>query len=297
MPLKRPERNPNKMKINKLTIKGLRGVKGELTLDLSGKSALLYGDNGSGKSTIADAVEWYYKDKVEHLKGEEIGRLEALRHIDLPDDQIASASINLTDNSLTSERCLAVEKARLTMSYSNDNDKFKSYIAESANENLVLRYRELTTFVLATKAQRLEALSSIIGYKDITETLGVLKTARNAIQKEIKLRNFPHIFAESDQDIIEQYDQNVTSDKQFLEVTNAILKHSSVETNLESLSDINGVLKKIGQPDNRAIKKEDFLNRVTTELASIKLLFEEIEEQYVEFFEKFSAIASTSSKF
>ena len=215
------------MKISKLEVKGLRGVKQELTLELLGKSALIYGDNGAGKSTISDAIEWYYKDKVEHLKGEEIGRsgTEALRHIDLADDQVATTSVQVTDHSLTSEKSLSLSGVKLIASHSNESEDFKNYLAESSSENLILQYRELTTFILATKTHRLATLSAIIGYKDITGTLALLKSAYNATQKIIKIRDFPRLFGELDQEIIEQYGQNVTSDDQFLKVTNLSLIH------------------------------------------------------------------------
>jgi len=253
------------MKINKLQIKGLRGVKNELTLDLSNQSALIYGDNGAGKSTIADAIEWYYTDKVDHLKGEEVGRsgLEALRHIDLPKDEPASASLMMTETSVNSEKSLSIQGSKIKASYSNDSTNFQEYLTQSRNENLILRYRDLTKFILATKTERLETLSVIIGYKDITGTLGVLKAAYNASQRDIRGRNFSRILGEHDQEIIEQYGQNITSDAQFVEVTNSILKEAKFSESVSSLSDVNTVLRKIGKPDNTAIKKEDFLNRVT----------------------------------
>lgn len=37
-------------KISSITIKGIRGAKNNLELPLNGKSILLYGDNGTGKS-------------------------------------------------------------------------------------------------------------------------------------------------------------------------------------------------------------------------------------------------------
>lgn len=287
------------MKIRKLEIKGLRGVRDELVLDLSSQSALIYGDNGAGKSTIADAIEWFYTDKVEHLKGEEIGRsgLEALRHIDLPENHPAGASVFLSDTSLDSDKTLKIQGTQLKAAYSNASDDFKGYIDQSRNENLVLRYRDLTKFILATKTERLESLSTIIGYKDITTTLAVLKSAFNTVQRDIKTRDFPRIIGEQDQEIIDQYGQNVTSDEQFLEVTNSIFKKAKYDETVCSLPDVNVVLKKIGKPDNANVKKEDFLNRVTNQLSSLTASLKEIEEQYIDFFEKFSAIISDVSKF
>lgn len=55
------------IKIKQLDINGLRGVKEQLILPLNEKSILLYGDNGTGKSSISDSIAWYYTDRVSHL--------------------------------------------------------------------------------------------------------------------------------------------------------------------------------------------------------------------------------------
>jgi len=78
------------MKIKNIGIKGLRGVRESINLSLnSSQSILLYGDNGSGKSSITDAIEWFFYDQIEHLSKGEIGRkgIPALRNVFLPDDQ------------------------------------------------------------------------------------------------------------------------------------------------------------------------------------------------------------------
>jgi DNA repair exonuclease SbcCD ATPase subunit len=62
------------MKIKELKIKGIRGIKEEIVLNLNQKSLLLFGDNGSGKSSITDAIEWFYHDRVRNLSNEEIDR-------------------------------------------------------------------------------------------------------------------------------------------------------------------------------------------------------------------------------
>jgi DNA repair exonuclease SbcCD ATPase subunit len=43
------------LKIKNFQISGIRGVKSDIAVPLNGKSILLYGDNGSGKSSITDA--------------------------------------------------------------------------------------------------------------------------------------------------------------------------------------------------------------------------------------------------
>ncbi|MDR2818116.1 MAG: AAA family ATPase [Endomicrobium sp.] len=50
------------IKIKNLTISGIRGIQSSLSIPLNEKSILLYGDNGSGKSSITDAIEWLYKE-------------------------------------------------------------------------------------------------------------------------------------------------------------------------------------------------------------------------------------------
>src|SRR3954468_22977631 len=46
------------MPIESLTIEAVRGIRKELTLALDGASLLLRGDNGHGKSSIANALRW-----------------------------------------------------------------------------------------------------------------------------------------------------------------------------------------------------------------------------------------------
>lgn len=81
----------NKIKV--INITGIRGIKERLPLYLDKKSVLIFGENGTGKSSLADAMEWFYKDKIEHLTGEEVGTKNALRNIFLPDNEEGKVEI------------------------------------------------------------------------------------------------------------------------------------------------------------------------------------------------------------
>ena len=67
-------------RLQKVVMSAFRGVPGELVLDLgNSQSLVVFGENGTGKSTIADALEWYLTGEIELLSHE--GRGHAVRHV------------------------------------------------------------------------------------------------------------------------------------------------------------------------------------------------------------------------
>ncbi len=56
------------MKVKGMTISGVRGVP-SLRLDFEGKNVLIYGENGTGKSSIIDAIEFFFTGAVSRCKG------------------------------------------------------------------------------------------------------------------------------------------------------------------------------------------------------------------------------------
>lgn len=64
------------IKINKIEINGVRGNRfGQIcanSIDTHGKTLLLYGSNGDGKSTLYDSLEWALTDNIEELKNRQM---------------------------------------------------------------------------------------------------------------------------------------------------------------------------------------------------------------------------------
>lgn len=166
------------MKVNELEIEGFRGIRKNIKINLTPeRSILIYGDNGSGKSSIADAFEWFYYDKIEHLSYEEIGNkgIPAIRNIFLSDDEAASVSLNYSDSKYNSEKKLFYKKSKLVSDYSNKLEDFQIYLKNSLKENLILRYKDLFKFILSTKKERLDEISDIIGFSEVSKIKNVLK--------------------------------------------------------------------------------------------------------------------------
>lgn len=63
------------MRIEAIEISWFRGAADPVALDLKSKSVLVYGENGSGKSSFIDAVEYALRDgKIGHLSHEYSGK-------------------------------------------------------------------------------------------------------------------------------------------------------------------------------------------------------------------------------
>jgi len=65
------------MKIKKMVIEGFRGINNPLEIDfMNGSnptSVVVFGRNGTGKSSITDAWEWIRNEKIEYLSRENAG--------------------------------------------------------------------------------------------------------------------------------------------------------------------------------------------------------------------------------
>ena len=54
------------MKIENVLIENFRGIKGKLELALEKQSVIIFGENGSGKSSIIDAFEFCLKGEIQN---------------------------------------------------------------------------------------------------------------------------------------------------------------------------------------------------------------------------------------
>ena len=79
-------------RVQRLVMRAFRGIPGEMTVDFGkGESIVIYGDNGTGKSTIADALEWYFTGEIELLSHE--GRQHAVRYVGGEGDGVTSVEV------------------------------------------------------------------------------------------------------------------------------------------------------------------------------------------------------------
>ena len=158
-------------RVERLVMQAFRGVPGEMTVDFgNGESMVIYGDNGTGKSTIADALEWYFTGEIELLSHE--GRQHAVRYVGAEDDGVTSVEV-ITSGTLGGKVVFGDERQ------SNAPDAVRG-------ETFLLRGRTLADFINKTKTEKWKALVEILGLDDIENLREDLQKARNELRKAAK---------------------------------------------------------------------------------------------------------------
>jgi energy-coupling factor transporter ATP-binding protein EcfA2 len=244
------------VKIKSINIRGIRGIKDSLPLNLDGKSVLVFGENGSGKSSLTDAVEWYYSDSIQHLTSEEIESTKgrgALRNIFIPDNEDAYITIQYSNNILDAKKSI---NNLFKTSFSNKSDDFNEFIGASKAERLILRYRDLVAFIIAPKKEKLDQLQNIIGFSEVANLRHILKTSAVRIGRTIKSANYDNQKNAQQSFILEYLGQNAYTNEQLIAGANKLIEPLKIGTEIKTLKDIQGVLKTIESKEDTALSDQ-----------------------------------------
>lgn len=281
-------------KIKAINITGIRGVKDKLPLTLDKKSILVYGENGTGKSSITDALEWYYRDRVEHLAGAEVGTKNALRNIFLPDSDEGKVEILYTNKNLDNEKTISNS---LAVYNSNSTKEFANYSAKSSNENLILRYRDLVLFITATKSEKLTYLQNIIGFSEVRDIRALLKKFAGKYAREIKQTGFSNKKSQQQSVLMECLGQNIVSPKQFFDACNKLIDPLKLGKKISSYKEAKQVLKSIEEKEDSEQKELIlFYNRIAETLTEIETDIDEIHKVYKTYYKSFTELKKDAEK-
>ena len=272
-------------KIKSIKINGLRGVKEPLELNLNKKSILIYGDNGTGKSSLTDSFEWFFYDKIEHLSNEEIGRRkgrDAIRNIFIPETEDGFIELKFDDIKLDTKKSI---DNSLRISLSNTSDEFQKFINTANSERLILRYRDLVQFVIAGKTEKLTELQNIIGFSEVANLRALLKKSAGRIARTIKSVNYDNLKNIQQRTILETLEQNSYSDEQLFEGANKLIKPLKLEFEIKSRVDINSVLKKIESKEDTALLEQiNYHTKVWEVFSEIEGNLENIQNAHIAYY-------------
>ncbi|MBA7611680.1 hypothetical protein ES703_18908 [subsurface metagenome] len=171
--------------IKKINISGFRGINiPPLELDFqrgeSIQSMMIYGRNGSGKSSIVDAWEWLYSGRIEHLAREDAEE-RSFPHKEAENGQ-TWIEVEFTNREIGKIRA-EFDQSLITMPKIEGNlPKIKEFIPHPCH----LRYRDITKFVYETKAKKYEILSHHIGFGKAINIQNQLQKGQRLLQEKLE---------------------------------------------------------------------------------------------------------------
>ena len=170
------------MRIRTIELAWFRGAADAVSLEPNGKSMVVYGENGSGKSSFVDAVEYVLNNgSIEHLRTEYSGsrQVNAIPNTHKPADVNSTLRFEFQDSSE-----LNIEfNANGTSKRSGDGEIAMS---EWEYRQTVLRQDEVAKFIRDTKGEKYSALLPLFGLHELEVAAENLRKLRRAVESEAK---------------------------------------------------------------------------------------------------------------
>ena len=165
------------MKINSIKISAFRGIPELLNLDFQGKSLLLLGENGTGKSSIIDAIEFFFTGKISHLKSK--GPL-ALKDYGPSTKNPNNASVNLEINPGRHNATRTFNSSPSFPESLQDNIKLAKI------GQFILRRSQILDLINTTPSERYKFISYIIGSDELEKVDTAMFQAKKYLAEDVK---------------------------------------------------------------------------------------------------------------
>ncbi len=242
--------------IKGIRISGFRGIKTCLPLQFekgnSIRSMVIYGRNGTGKSSITDAWEWLQTERIEHLRREGAGPSSYPHKFCRDGDTYIE--IDFVKNELGTIK-LEYDFSRITKPKSSGNlEMFRSL----APHPCFIRFEDLTRFVFLTKTDKFDALARLMGFMpqvDLQKSFRrVMRNLRDIIDDKKKELSGLESRLKTTIEI------ETINEEEFLSMMNKILKRNKIEivSSMIDLSKMGAKLNELVVNDPKARSLSNF---------------------------------------
>jgi uncharacterized coiled-coil DUF342 family protein len=273
------------IRLKQLEIMGFRGARELVSVELTPdcRSIAIFGDNATGKSSLSDAVEWFYKGHVDHL-WKEFCKESALRNILLDEKESSFVTLTFNESSLNSTKTLS---PALKASQSNSSSDFQTYIeqVDSGQERITLKNADLLSFILSSKTDKRQELARIIGYEALDEFRATLQRVISQLDSNSDLitarRNLPEyrkdILKLVGRSLIEESDLYVAGQ----EISASVGVIAAISDDATYTGAIGAIKAQIGQQDKATRKLQ--LSRLKQDCESLVSETEQVKSVYQDF--------------
>jgi len=234
------------VKIKTINIHAFRGIP-DLELQLDGKNLLLRGENGTGKSSIVEAIEFFFTGKISHLEGTRGLSLQRHGpHVNFePDDLNVELTFNPGDVALN----------RTFTSSPSPLEQLKDYFQITQNGTFIMRRSQILTFIMSQPADRFRAIGSIIGVDPLDKIEVEMMRVRDDLKGEIKSEE--EKIGELISDLSTIIKKDITKVEEVLPALNEMLQEFDLPL-IKSLKDVD----KHAEEMLKAVKKTETIDKI-----------------------------------
>jgi recombinational DNA repair ATPase RecF len=201
------------MRIKSIQLSWFRGAADPVALEPDCSSMVVYGSNGSGKSTFIDAIEYVLNDgRIEHLAHEYSGKRQekAIPNTHKPEDRETEFSIKFKDGS---DFKVTIAKDGTYKSSGADAVAMSTW----EYRRTVLRQHEVSEFIHSTKTQKYSVLLPLLGLSGMELAAENLRQLSKSIEEELKIGEAKAILMRVENDRKETFGKD-TDDQIFTKI-------------------------------------------------------------------------------
>lgn len=257
-------------KLRLIRAAGFRGARFDLPIDFTDRcrSVAIFGENAAGKSTVTDAMEWFVRERIDHLSREDC-KQDALRNVLCNDNEQSVVEIRFDGASREGTKSLS-SQLKTTASYADEETE--RLVERLGKDRIILRHGDITEFLKQTKSNKRTAIASIIGYDEITSFRGVLQQTKNALEKEADYTGARRQAQNLQGKMVEACGEVVAMRARFFELADHIVKPFKLKTSITDQASFDAVmteLRGLGS-DAAKIKAAERLKKLRQDCEGLK---------------------------
>ena len=260
------------VRIKAIDIHAFRGIP-DLELELNGKSLLVKGENGTGKSSIVEAMEFFFTGKLSYFEGEGTKTLSLRRHVPHKNFGENDANIKITFNPDSVSLCRTFENQP------SPPKQFGNYFQVAQRGTFILRRMQILKFITSTPSNRFRAIASIIGIEPLDDAELEMKRLYEELDAGIQSKR--ERISQVIEDISKLIGKDISESTEVLSVLNNKLQKVQLPT-IKSLDEVDKsaeeMLKTFREPSdlNQIMKLNETLEGLKALHIDYKKLAEEI---------------------
>lgn len=215
-------------KVKTINIQAFRGIP-ELNLELKGKNLVLKGENGTGKSSIVEAIEFFFTGKLSFFEGIGTQTLSLRRHGPHKDFSEEDVNVQMTFDPG------GISLARSFEDSPSPPKQFKDYFEVAERGTFILRRAQILKFILSRPANRFRAIASILGIEPLDDIELQMKSAYDHLAGSVESKQ--QRISEILDEISGLLGKKVSKSERILTAINDQLEEVKLSS-LESLGDV-----------------------------------------------------------